>query len=263
MEPVGVASGLPPPKIIQRPGRVANWDYKDTPLSIINLETVKAVGKQIGTELDPRRFRGNLLISGLAPWQEFGLIGKRIKIGDALLEIIRPIDRCPAPGVNPETGERDIPVAELLVEHFGHVFCGMYAKVVKGGVIRATDLVSVVGDSEIMVSTAQTEDSSDYRLWPRPVIITRYDNLPEITRLSIKSANNWPQPEAAKGQRVRFHLAERGWTAEHISAATPDQYMFEVEKSVTSDPVTEYLRKGLQVGQEIVVSGPFGRIKTS
>ena len=77
LAPVDVDDELPTPKIIDR-GTGAIWDYSDTPISIINVETVNAVDEKLGTKLDPRRFRGNLLISRLAAWEEFSWMGKRI-----------------------------------------------------------------------------------------------------------------------------------------------------------------------------------------
>ena len=53
MRPVGVQEELPMPQIIERTGKVKNWDYADTPISIINSETVKAIASAIGTDLNP------------------------------------------------------------------------------------------------------------------------------------------------------------------------------------------------------------------
>jgi len=112
----------------------AMWDYPDATLSIINMETVRNIGEAISTKINPLRFRGNLMIDDLPAWEEFSLVGKRISIGEAELEIIRPIDRCPATSVNPANGKRDINIPLHLSEAFGHVFCGVYAKVVTGGI---------------------------------------------------------------------------------------------------------------------------------
>jgi hypothetical protein len=58
-------------------------------------------------DLDPRRFRGNLWLDGLAPWEEFDLVGKRLRIGAAELDVVEPIGRCRATEANPDTGRRD------------------------------------------------------------------------------------------------------------------------------------------------------------
>ena len=50
-----------------------------------------------------------------------------------MLRVTRPITRCPATEVNPETAERDAdPVAELR-RLYGHVELGVHAEVIEGG----------------------------------------------------------------------------------------------------------------------------------
>ena len=41
------------------------WDFSDTALSIINLETVRDISRTAGQFIDPVRFRANLYIDGL------------------------------------------------------------------------------------------------------------------------------------------------------------------------------------------------------
>ncbi|MGI9351907.1 MAG: MOSC domain-containing protein [Rhizobiaceae bacterium] len=261
MAPVGVREDLPTPQIIERTGKTANWDYVDTPISIINAETVKIIAASISVELDPLRFRGNLIISGLPAWEEFSWMGKRIRVGDAELEVHRPIDRCPTPGVNPETGERDVEVTPGIQNHFGHIYCGMYAKVVKTGDIAKGSILEPIGDAEMPWTEATAvENANAYALWPRLAEITTYQNDVISTRLSIKSATPWPLPDAILGQRLRLHLGPDQWTTEYITAISPEHIHMEVEDSKTDDPVTQLLREGLATGHKILVSGPFGRI---
>lgn len=110
-------------------------------LSIINLATVRELSAKAGRELDPLRFRGNLLIEGLAPWAEFGWVGREVKIGAVTLRIAKRIDRCAATSVDPATAATDVNVPKLLLENFGHIDCGVYAEVVSGGRLRVGDAV--------------------------------------------------------------------------------------------------------------------------
>ena len=188
-------------------------------------------------------------------------MGKRIKVGDVELEVHRPIDRCPTPGVNPETGERDVEVTPGIQEHFGHIYCGMYARVVKSGRIKPGNTIEIVGDAEMPWTEATVvENANAYALWPRLVAITTYQNDVLSTRLSFKSATPWPLPDATPGQRMRLHLGPDQWTTEYIAEVSQGHMHLEVEDSKTDDPVTKLLREGLAVGQKILVSGPFGRV---
>jgi len=125
------------PKLVEvTEGHVLS-DHNNPVVSIINEASVKDLERVVGKEIDPRRFRGNLLVDGIEPWSEFNLCGNQIKIGDAVLEVTVPIDRCGATNVNPVTAERDLNLPKDLQRGYGHIDCGVYARVVKGGKISA------------------------------------------------------------------------------------------------------------------------------
>lgn len=105
-------------------------------VSIINLASVRDLGRRMGADLDARRFRGNLLIEA-EPWAEFDWLGRTLVIGDVRLEVTKRIERCAATTVNPATGERDQQVPLALRRNFGHADCGMYAIVRSDGTVRA------------------------------------------------------------------------------------------------------------------------------
>ena len=70
--------------------------------------------------------------------------GRDIQIGGAVLRVVKPITRCPATEVNPETAERDAdPVAELR-QLYGHVELGVHAEVIEGGRFAVGDAIEVL-----------------------------------------------------------------------------------------------------------------------
>ena len=97
-----------------------------------------------GADVDPVRFRANLLIDGLPSWEEFSWPGKHLKIGGATLEVIDPIRRCAATCVNPTTAERDLPIPTFLMEGYGHMNTGIYARVIEGGEIAVGNELTVL-----------------------------------------------------------------------------------------------------------------------
>ncbi len=113
-------------------------------VSIINLDSVEAFSKTIGHAIDPKRFRGNIHISGLAPFSELETVGQQIAIGSAKLKVVMRTKRCPATKVNLITGERDLDTPALLQEHYGHKDMGIYAEVIEGGSIAPGDVVEVL-----------------------------------------------------------------------------------------------------------------------
>ena len=107
-------------------------------VSILGRASLGALSEACGTTLDPRRFRGNIWLSGLEPWEELDWPGRRIRLGDVELDVVERITRCRATQVNPETGEDDVQTLRTLRRTWGHVDFGVKAKVVTPGTI-ATD----------------------------------------------------------------------------------------------------------------------------
>lgn len=113
-------------------------------VSIINLASVRALGDAIGREVDPNRFRGNLLLDGWDAFSELESIDKEVAVGGAKLRILKRTQRCPATQVNLQSATRDMDVPVLLEEHFGHRDMGVYAEVIEGGIIKIDDAVSAL-----------------------------------------------------------------------------------------------------------------------
>lgn len=115
-------------------------DHREGYVSILNLASVAALGRKMGQELDPLRFRANVHISGLDPWVENDWReGTRITVGGVELSMFKPIVRCMATHVNPVTAARDAEVTEALYSLEGHLFCGVYVRVRGDGLIRPGD----------------------------------------------------------------------------------------------------------------------------
>ncbi|MBX3411634.1 MAG: MOSC domain-containing protein [Pirellulales bacterium] len=89
-------------------------DDNDSPgPTIVSGASIEAVSQWM-PELSPedlhRRFRMNLVVSGVEPFWEDRLFGSgdgvvRFQIGDVTFEGTNPCQRCPVPTRNPETGE--------------------------------------------------------------------------------------------------------------------------------------------------------------
>jgi uncharacterized protein YcbX len=129
------------PRVLAAPGH----SFSDTAakvLSLINLETVSAIAGAAGAHVHPLRFRGNVYIENLPPWQEFEWVGQRLKIGTAEFSVTKRIDRCAATNVNPVTAARDMNIPKTLMQAFGHADCGVYLKVETPGALNVGDVVS-------------------------------------------------------------------------------------------------------------------------
>lgn len=112
-------------------------------VSLINLASVEDLARRAGTDVDPLRFRGNIHLAGLSPWEELVLVGREFTLGGVRLRGTSVTDRCAATEVRPGTGARDLPVPRLLATHYGHTFMGVYAEVLDGGHLQPGDALEV------------------------------------------------------------------------------------------------------------------------
>ncbi|MGI9357072.1 MAG: MOSC domain-containing protein [Rhizobiaceae bacterium] len=115
-------------------------------VSILNLASVRDFEKQTSLVVDPMRFRANIIVDGLLPFQEFELINKTIKLGDVTFKVLMRTKRCAATEVNPTTAERDIKLPGLLRQTYGHFDMGVYAQIVSNGTIKVGSPISVQPD---------------------------------------------------------------------------------------------------------------------
>lgn len=129
-----------PVKLLTAPEGFRFMDSRSGFVSILNRTSIAAIAAAIGRDsLDARRFRGNIVMEDWDAFAENDLVGRRVALADAELEITKRIERCAATDVDPNIGIRDVGMVAALERHFGHHDCGVYARVVKAGMIRAGD----------------------------------------------------------------------------------------------------------------------------
>lgn len=144
VEPLWPA-GLPRPVGVVKAPDTGMTDMDYPSLSVLNTASLDALARALDRPaLDPRRFRGNLWIDGWDAWSEFGLVGRRVSIGDAVLEITERNTRCLATHADPDTGLRDADVLGTLSAQWGHRDFGVYARVVRRGDIAVDAPVTVL-----------------------------------------------------------------------------------------------------------------------
>jgi uncharacterized protein YcbX len=125
-----------PLKVLPAPGDHRFMDDVQGYVSIINLASLRELESRIGRPVDPRRFRANLYVESWPAWVENSDAGGRLRLGEVEAEIVKPIPRCVATHVDPDTGDRDIDVVRALFDAYGHVNCGVYVSVVQGGRVK-------------------------------------------------------------------------------------------------------------------------------
>jgi uncharacterized protein YcbX len=123
-----------PKAIVKAEGRgMTDTDFPS--VSIMNIASHNAVTERLGTALEQERWRGNIWLSGLPAWDEFGWIDKTLRLGEAEFKVRERIVRCMHTTANPVTGERDQDTLGALEAGWGHKDFGVCAEVIKGGKI--------------------------------------------------------------------------------------------------------------------------------
>lgn len=113
-------------------------------ISILGLPSLETLEEQVGKLLSPLRFRGNIWLDELEPWEEFGWVGKTVRIGEVEMAVRERIERCTATTVDPETGKVDADTLGALEAGWGHRDFGIKAVVTKGGTIARGDRLEVL-----------------------------------------------------------------------------------------------------------------------
>jgi len=144
-------------EITNRLGEPVEWMqlkhgiFDDAPVSVINRATIAEIGRQSETELNPRRFRPNILLETAAgePFQEDGWVGRRLvfgesELGPAVSVTARDV-RCMMVNIDPETGKQDARVLKAIARLNANN-AGVYGTVVQTGTIRVGQPVSLVLD---------------------------------------------------------------------------------------------------------------------
>jgi len=119
---------------------LAGANFDDSHVLVVNLASVALLGLEAGMSVDHRRFRANLYIDGIEPEEEVGWVGRRIRAGDAELEVTSRCVRCAVVTRDPDTTEAAPELLRLLVQRHDESM-GVYCRVVTPGRVAAGDFV--------------------------------------------------------------------------------------------------------------------------
>lgn len=117
-------------------------DLRDT-LLLTTAATLAALEAEMGQPVDLRRFRTNVHVElDAEPFAEEGWEGRRLRIGDAELELLHPCLRCVIPTRHPDNQVKWAELLRHLVRRHGGIF-GINARPLGPATIRRGDAVIV------------------------------------------------------------------------------------------------------------------------
>lgn len=122
------------------------WDGPDGTFHDSGRTRVSVLGTGSIGAWDRRRFRGNVLVETGGVGDEEALVDRRVTLGSAVLDVVKPIDRC-VMTTRPQPGgiERDLDVLRTINnERATHL--GVGTLVVQPGVVAIGDELAVLAD---------------------------------------------------------------------------------------------------------------------
>jgi uncharacterized protein len=105
-------------------------------VSLINIQSVNDFQKKINEKVEISRFRGNICIDGIKPWEEREWIGKTIKINNISFKVEKNIPRCVAINLKPKTDDNSLNLLQSLKKTYDHFEMGIYLTALNDGEIR-------------------------------------------------------------------------------------------------------------------------------
>lgn len=121
----------------------------------VSLMSQASLGRLAGAAerdaVDGRRFRMLVEIGGVGPHEEDGWVGRRVRLGPALIRVNGHVGRCMVTTRNPETGVVDLKTLHALAAYRRDQVTteplpfGVYGEVLEPGTVRLGDPVSLDG----------------------------------------------------------------------------------------------------------------------
>lgn len=123
--------------------------FDEASVSVINLATISAIGREVGEDLDTRRFRANIVIAteAIEAFQEDGWIGSRLvfrsnDVGPMLNVTLRD-PRCVMINLDPDTAKQDPRIMKTAVR-LNNNNAGAYANVARTGQLIVGQSVNLI-----------------------------------------------------------------------------------------------------------------------
>ena len=112
-------------------------------VSLLNIQSINDFQKKTNKKIEMSRFRGNICIDGIKPWEEREWIGKIIKINNTSFKVEKNIPRCIAINLKPTTDDNSLNLLQSLKKTYNHFEMGIYLTALDSGEINLGDKVEI------------------------------------------------------------------------------------------------------------------------
>ena len=123
------------------------------PVTILADASVDELARRAGREhVDGRRFRMLISVAGCEPHEEDEWIGRKVRVGEAVVRVLEEVDRCAVTTQDPETGVPDLDTLRTIGVYRGirkrrkinRIDFGVFGEVEQPGRVRVADPVEPV-----------------------------------------------------------------------------------------------------------------------
>jgi uncharacterized protein len=125
----------------------AGVDRGHGPVTMLSDASLDELARRAGRDaVDSRRFRMLISIAGCEPHEEDAWLGRRVRVGDAMVRLHEQVARCAITTQNPETGVPDFDTLRAITRYRGtragdekHIDFGVFGEVEQPGRVRVGD----------------------------------------------------------------------------------------------------------------------------
>ena len=127
--------------------QIDNGAFTDQPEPLISIggsASLAAFAAATQTENNARRFRLNIMVETKTAFVENQWHGAKLKMGEAVIEIVDDVGRCAAINVDPTSAMRQPDHLATMRQAFGHSYLGVFGRVITAGAVQCGDTVSLI-----------------------------------------------------------------------------------------------------------------------
>ena len=121
------------------------------PVTVVSDGSLDRLARQAGEDkIDSRRFRMLFELTDCEAHEEDTWDGRPFSVGEAVVRVGGPVDRCAVTTRDPDTGERDLDTLRLIKSYRGQresdgaILFGVYGSVVEPGRVRVGDAFGAI-----------------------------------------------------------------------------------------------------------------------
>jgi MOSC domain-containing protein len=116
------------------------------PVSLISLQTIRQLERELAIPIDKRRFRANIYLNFASEngFAEDQMIGRKLRIGSrAVVMVLERDPRCKMISLDPDTGEHNPEVLRKVAQAHD-AFAGVYCAVLVEGILTTGDSLELL-----------------------------------------------------------------------------------------------------------------------